>query len=154
MKKSFATVAVLASLATTAFTATAMADVPQAVKARQGQFNIMALNLGILGGMAKGQVEYDAEAAQAAADALVAVSMINQAPMWPAGTDNMSIEGTRALPAMWDNVEDAMGNWAAFGEAAKAMQAAAGMGKDKIGPNMGKLGGSCKGCHDTYRAPK
>ena len=40
------------------------------VKARQGQFRILAINLGILGGMAKGETEYDAEAAQAAADTI------------------------------------------------------------------------------------
>lgn len=149
MKKSFATVAVLATLATTA-----MAEVPQAVKARQGQFNIMALNLGILGGMAKGQVEYNAEAAQAAADSLVAVSMIHQTALWPEGTDADSIEGTRALPAIWANIDDVVAKWGAFGEAAKAMQAAAGQGQDQIGPNMGAIGGACKGCHDTYRAPQ
>jgi len=30
-------------------------DVPDAVKARQGQFRIMAINLGILGDMARGK---------------------------------------------------------------------------------------------------
>ncbi|WP_299924680.1 cytochrome c [uncultured Pelagimonas sp.] len=149
MKKSFATAAILATLATTA-----LAEVPQAVKARQGQFNLMALNLGILGGMAKGQVDYTAEAAQAAADNLVAVSMIHQPALWPEGTDTMSIDGTRAQPNLWENIDDVMAKWGAFGEAAKAMQAAAGQGKDQIGPNMGALGASCKGCHDTYRAPK
>ena len=53
------------------------------VKARQGQFNIMLLNLMTLGGMARGRVDFDADAAQAAADSLVAVSMIQQAPLWP-----------------------------------------------------------------------
>ena len=149
MKKTLATVAVLATLATGA-----VAELPQAVKARQGQFNLMALNLGILGGMAKGQIDYSAEAAQAAADNLVAVSSIHQAALWPEGTDNMSIDGTRAQPVIWENIDDVMAQWGAFGEAALAMQAAAGTGKDAIGPNMGKLGGSCKGCHDTYRAPQ
>lgn len=150
MTKTFATLAALAVLTASA----AVAEVPQEVKARQGQFRIMAINLGILGGMAKGAVEYDAAKAQAAADSLVAVSMIDQTALWPEGSDNMAIEGTRAQPNIWDNMDDFASNWAAFGEGAKAMQTAAGTGREAIGPNMGKIGGSCKGCHDTYRAPQ
>ena len=35
------------------------------LKARQGQFRILAINLGTLGAMAKGEVDYDADAATA-----------------------------------------------------------------------------------------
>lgn len=150
MKTSFAALATLAVIAAPAFAQ----DLPQPVKARQGQFNIMALNLGILGGMARGSVDYDADAAQAAADSLVAVSKLSQAAMWADGTDAMSLDGTRAQPAIWENMDDFSAKWAAFGEAATAMASAAGTGKDAIGPNMGALGASCKGCHDTYRAPE
>jgi cytochrome c556 len=134
-------------------TAAAAQDTPAAVKARQGQFRIMAINLGILGSMAKGETEYNAEAAQSAADSLVAVSMIGQAPLWPAGTDEMSIDGTRAKAEIWDNLDDVLAKWGAFGDAAKEMQAAAGTGQDALGPMLGKVGGTCKACHDTYRAP-
>ncbi|WP_417208222.1 c-type cytochrome [Antarctobacter sp.] len=150
MRSSFTALAALAVFAAPAFAQ----ELPQPVKARQGQFNIMALNLGILGGMARGTVDYDAEAAQAAADSLVAVSMISQPALWPEGTDSSSIDGTRALPGIWDNIDDVMAKWAGFGEAAKAMAAVAGTGKDAIGPNMGALGAACKACHDTYRAPE
>ncbi len=149
MKKPLIAAALVAALTTAA-----AAELPQAVKARQGQFNVMAINLGILGGMAKGAVEYDAAAAQAAADTLVAVSMINQAPLWPAGTDAMSIEGTRAEPAIWDNIGDVLSKWEAYGAAATAMQAAAGTGREALGPMLGQIGGTCKACHDAYRAPK
>ncbi|WP_323769178.1 cytochrome c [Antarctobacter sp.] len=150
MKSSFTALAALAVFAAPAFAQ----DLPQPVKARQGQFNIMALNLGVLGGMARGSVDYDAEAAQAAADSLVAVSKISQMAMWPEGSDADSIDGTRALPAIWGNIDDVMAKWADFGTAAEAMAAVAGTGKDAIGPNMGALGGACKACHDTYRAPE
>ncbi|SNR99828.1 c-type cytochrome [Antarctobacter heliothermus] len=150
MKSSFVALAALAVFATPTFAQ----ELPQAVKARQGQFNIMALNLGILGGMARGTVDYDADAAQAAADSLVAVSMVSQPALWPEGTDSMSIDGTRAMPAIWENIDDVMAKWAGFGEAATAMAAVAGTGKDAIGPNMGALGAACKACHDTYRAPE
>lgn len=134
--------------------ALAQEDFSAQLKARQGQFRIMALNLGILGGMAQGQRDYDAAAAQAAADTLVAVSMIQQGPHWPEGSDNMGTDGTRALPSIWENNDDFTAKWLAFGDAAKAMQAAAGTGKDALGPVMGQIGGTCKACHDTHRAPE
>ena len=127
---------------------------PAEVKARQGQFRIMAINLGILGAMAKGEVEYTAEAAQAAADSLVGVSMVNQVPLWPAGTDSMALDGTRAMPAIWDNLPDVVAKWQAFGAAATELQAVAGTGVEAIGPMLGKIGGTCKACHDAYREPQ
>lgn len=127
---------------------------PKEVKARQGMFQIMAINLGMLGGMAKGEIEYDAATAQAAADSLVGVSMINPAPLFPAGTDEMSIDGTRAKAEIWENLPDVVSKWQAFGEAATAMQAAAGEGAGAIGPALGAMGGTCKACHDAYRAPQ
>lgn len=129
-------------------------DFTAELKARQGQFRIMALNLGILGGMAQGRAEYDAEAAQAAADTLVAVSMIQQGPHWPQGSDSGAIEGTRALPAIWEDLEDFSAKWAAFGEAALAMQAVAGDGQAALGPLMGRVGGTCSACHDANRVPQ
>ncbi|KMK66950.1 cytochrome c [Puniceibacterium sp. IMCC21224] len=134
-------------------TASAQDDFSGALKARKGQFNILAINLGILGGMAKGETPYDAEAAQTAADTLVAVSMINQPPLFPAGSDNMSIEDTRAQPSVWDNREDFLAKWAGLGEAALKIQAAAGTGQEALGPMLGMLGGACKACHDNHRAP-
>lgn len=150
MKTTIAALAALAVLATPALAQ----ELPQPVKARQGQFNIMALNLGILGNMARGTIEYDAETAQAAADSIVAVTTLDQSNMWPEGTDTMSIDGTRAEPAIWDNMDDVMSKWAALGEAATAMAEAAGTGRDALGPNMGSLGNACKDCHDNYREPE
>ncbi|WP_439522637.1 c-type cytochrome [Marivita sp.] len=126
-------------------------DFTAQLKARQGQMRIIALNLGILGGMAQGKTEYDAAAAQTAADSLVAVSGINQDLLWPAGSHADSIEGTKALAVIWENNDGFMSNWSDFGEAALAMQAAAGGGQAALGPAMGTIGGTCKACHDDYR---
>lgn len=150
MKKTFAALATVAAFGATSVAAQ---DLPKEVKARQGQFQIMAINLGILGGMAKGAIDYDAATAQAAADSLVGISMVSQGALWTEGTDNMSIDGTRAQPNIWENIDDVVAKWNAFGEAAKGMQAAAGEGKDAIGPALGAIGGTCKACHDAYRAP-
>ena len=152
MKMTIAAVAGVALLATGALAQEQ--DLSGNVKARQGQFRIMAINLGILGDMAQGKTEYDAEAAQAAADTLVAVSTINQPPLWPEGSSEMDMDGTRAKAEIWDNMDDFASKWAGFGEAASAMQQVAATGQEAIGPAMGGLGGACKACHDTYRAPQ
>lgn len=150
MTKLFAVAAATALMITPAFAQ----EIPQAVKARQGQFNILALNLGILGGMARGTVDFDQETAQAAADSLVAVSMVKQHAMWPEGTSADEIDGTRAKPEIWADMADFQSKWDAVGEAATAMQAAIGEGAEAIGPNMGPLGNACKDCHDSYRVPQ
>lgn len=149
MKTSLATLAAVAMLAGAAQAQT----LPKEVKARQGQFQIMAINVGILGAMAKGAVPFDETAAQAAAKSLVGVSMINPAPLFPEGTDAMAINGTRAEPAIWENLPDVLAKWDAFGAAAAQMQTAAAEGPQAIGAALGPLGGTCKACHDAYRAP-
>ena len=74
---------------------------PPAVKARQAHMQLYVHNLGILGAMAKGEVEYNADAASGAASNLAALSSLYQGSYWAPGTDTDSIEGTRALPALW-----------------------------------------------------
>ncbi|MDK3016264.1 c-type cytochrome [Pseudodonghicola flavimaris] len=139
--------------ATALLASTAVAqDFSAPLKARQGQFRIIALNLGILGGMAQGKIAYDADAAQRAADSLAAVSQIDPAPLWPEDSDNEMTEGTRALPAIWTDHDGFLDKWATFGTAAAGMQSVAANGQEALGPAMGPLGASCKGCHATYRA--
>ncbi len=121
-------------------------------KARQGMMRIMALNMGVLGGMAKGEIAYDADRAQKAADTLVAVSMIDQSNLWPEGTDKDSSKFTGALPAIWQKPDEFAKAWMALGEAARGLQAAAGSGRAALGPAMGGAGKACKGCHETFRA--
>lgn len=125
-----------------------------AVKARQGQFALYAFNLGPLAGMAQGQVPYDATVAQAAADNLVHLTSLDQSRHWPEGTDSMSIDGTRALPAIWDDLDDFAAKFEALQTAALAMQAAAGTDLAALQAALGPLGGACQACHQANRAPQ
>lgn len=148
------TLLTIVCLAATGIGAAAVAqDVPAAVQARQGQFQIMALNLGVIGNMARGNTAYDAEAAQIAADNLVTISTLDQSFQWPEGTDNMAIEGTRALPAIWENLPDVVAKWEAFGAAAQGLADVAGTGLEPLQAALGPVGGTCGACHDAYRAP-
>ena len=123
------------------------------IAARKGQMFTLGISLGVLGGMARGNMEYDAETAQAAADNLVAVSQIDQRFTWPEGSDNAAVETSRALPAIWEDLDGFTEDWVAFGEAAAAMQAAAGGGVEAIGAAIRDLGGTCQACHEDFREP-
>ena len=152
MKHLKAAVALAAMISGTAVYA--QTDFSAQLKARQGEMRIMAINLGLLGGMAQGKMDYDAAAAQSAADSLVAVSNIQQGLLWPAGSDAMSMDGTRAQGTIMEQNADFMAKWADFGTAALAIQAAASNGADALGPVMGQIGGTCKACHDNHRTPE
>jgi cytochrome c556 len=141
----------LAAAATLVLPAAAQ-DLPAPVQARQGQFQIMALNIGVLANMARGNAEYDAATAQTAADNLVAISSVDQSFNWPAGTDNAALDGTRALPAIWENLPDVIEKWQAFGAAAEGLAAVAGTGLEPMQAALGPVGGTCGACHDDYRA--
>ena len=127
-------------------------DFESQLKARQGQFNIMAFNLGMLGAMAKGETPFEATAAEAAAGNLVAVSGLAQ-NHWPEGSDSMSIDGTRAMPAIWEDLEDFQQKWAAFATQAAALADVAPNGVDGLGAAIGALGQPCQSCHESYREP-
>jgi cytochrome c556 len=132
--------------------AVAQEELPAPVQARQGQFDMMVLNLGVIVGMARGERDYDAALAQIAADNLVALSSIDQSFHWPEGTDNMTLVGTRALPEIWDNLPDVIAKWEAFGAAAQGLADVAGDGLDPMRAAVGPLGATCSDCHDSYRA--
>lgn len=123
-----------------------------AVTARQSHMKLNGFNISILGAMAQGNAEYNAEAASAAASNLVALTRMNLGAYWPQGSDNESIEGTRALPAIWSDFPGVMERLAALSEAAEAMEAAAGNGLEALQGAMGPLGGACGACHKAYRA--
>jgi cytochrome c556 len=148
--KSIALIAA-AALALSA-TASAADDGPTAQqKARQGMMRIMALNMGVLGGMAKGEIPFNSERATIAANTLTAVGMIDQSLLWPAGSGMDASKTTDALPAIWEKPADFNADWVAFGDAAKGLVTAAGADQAALGQAMGKVGGTCTGCHDDFR---
>lgn len=123
-----------------------------AVKARKSHMTLNGFNLGVLGAMAKGDAPYDADAATAAANNLVALASINQMAYWPAGTDNGALgEETRALPALWEDMGAVMEKVGAVKAAAESLAAVAGTGQEALGPAVGALGGACTECHKAYR---
>ena len=128
-------------------------EIDAAIKARQSHMQLIAFNLGVLGGMAKGEADYNADAASAAASNLAALSKLDQSQHWPLGSDSETLgkEKTEALAAIM--ADDSKFNDRALDlvAAATAMEAAAGQGLDALQGAIGAVGKSCGGCHKVYR---
>jgi cytochrome c556 len=123
-----------------------------AVRARKSHMQLYAFNAGALGAMAKGDVPYDAALAAGHAANLVALSSLDLSAYWPAGSAKGEIEGTRALPAIWEDMAGFEGKTEALNAASVALVAAAGTDLAALQAAMGPVGQACGGCHQTYRA--
>lgn len=128
-------------------------DIDDTIKARQGYYKLVKHNAGVLFGMAKGDIPYDSEKAATHAGNLETLSQLNAGSLFPAGSSKADRPGkTRALPVIWSTFP-AIGEKAqAFGEATNKIAASAGLGLDALRADIGGLGATCKGCHETYRA--
>lgn len=122
------------------------------VAARQGYYKLLGANIGVFAAMAKGQRDYDATAAQAAADNIVTLTTYNNSHLWVPGTSSEDVEGSRALPKIWADFPGVKAKGMDFVAAAMEMQTVAGQGKGEMAAALGKLGGACNACHDSYRA--
>ena len=124
-----------------------------AIKARQSHMQLFAFNLGTLGGMAQGKIDYNAEAAQIAANNLAALASVDFHPYFVVGSSNADVSETRALPAMWDDPEGVLAALAKLQGATAEMADSAGGGLEGLQAAMSALGGACGACHQAYRAP-
>lgn len=122
-----------------------------AIGQRQGQFKLYIHNFGLLGGMVQGRVEYDAALAQTAADNLFHLTRHDQSRLWPEGTDSVAMDGTRALPAIWEDLDDFVAKFGALQVAAEGLQGVAGEGLDAMRGGFGAVAQSCQACHEVYR---
>jgi len=142
-----------AAALTTALPAAAQFQKPEdAIKYRQSVFTVMANHFGRVGAMANGRAPFDAKVA--ADNMAIAVSM-SKLPFvaFTEGSDKGM--PNRAKPEVWKDA-------AKFKAAAEKMQAemakldaAAKTGSlDNLKAAFGPVGGTCKACHDDFRAEK
>jgi cytochrome c556 len=72
--------------------------------------------------------------------------------LFPAGSN---VEGSDALPVIWEKPEEfAAAIEKAVAATQKFVEAAAGGDKAAIEAAFRDVGGSCRGCHDTFRVPQ
>ena len=83
------------------------------------------------------------------ADALAALAKKSQS-IYPEGSD---VGRSEALPAIWEKPDAFRKATQRFIDASEAFAKAADFGdQDALGQALRGLGGSCKGCHDDFRA--
>lgn len=145
-------VAVLA--AAIAGTAVAQVKPEDAIKFRQSGYGFMAWNMQRIKANVDGQ--YNKDEVQKAATAIQAIANSGMGALYPAGTDKgTGWEPTRAKAEVWTE-KDKLGKAAmAFNKEANEMAKVAAAGDAAaVKEQLGKLGGTCKGCHDDFKAKK
>ena len=126
-----------------------------AIKARQGEMQVRALNAGPLFAMAKGKMPYDAKKAQMMANNLKELMDVNMGAAWMKGTSNKEYEGkTTALPKIWETWPKIADYGKDYAKAVKALVSVAGNGQDALGGAVKDLGKACKECHKKFREKK
>lgn len=151
--KFIASASLLAVAVTLPATAAYADRIDDAIKSRQGFYQMVSFNFGGLIAMAKGDVEYDAEQAKTYAQNMKDLTELNTGLFWIPGSDNEARAGkTRALPGIWQEGSKA-GEYAGNLKAAVAEAVdVVGNGRDALGPVVGKIGATCTACHKEYRA--
>lgn len=155
MKKSVALSGVLAlTLGFAALAQDAEDPFADAVETRHGLMLAMANEMGHLGAIAKGEAAWDAASATAAATRLAGIAGAITMDYFPEGSETGKSADSFAKAELWTNNADFLAKVADLNKAAAEMVTAAGTSGEAIGPAMGALGGACKACHETYRAPE
>jgi len=122
-----------------------------AIKARQGEMQLRAFNVGPLFAMAKGKIEYDAKLAAGFADNLKLMLDLDNGRAWAEGSGNDKYKKTTALPKIWSTYPEVTKYNDRYIKAVSQLAAVAGNGRDALKAKIGAVGKSCKGCHDEFR---
>ena len=120
-----------------------------AVKYRQSALTVMGNHFGRIGAMVNGKVPFDAKAAQ---DSSRIVATLSTLP-WAGFAANTEGVKSRAKPEIWkEQAKFKESSDKMVAEAAKLEAAAKTGNLDTIKVAFGAVGGSCKACHDAFRA--
>ena len=134
--------------------AIAAAEFKSEIDGRQSYMGVLSYNMGILGAMASEKMAYDADVAMTAAKNLSLAAAMNNASMWPQGSDMDSTEDTWAKADLWKKfpiVGEQLANLKKYTESL-AMSAGGGLPSLQLG--MKDVGDTCKECHKQFRAKK
>lgn len=148
--KTIATFALAAATVVFAAPAAAQFQKPEdAVKYRQSALTVMANSFGRIGAMVNGRAPFDAKVAQDNAHVVATLSTLP----WAGFAANTESLKSRAKSEIWKEAgkfKEASDKFVA--EAAKLEAASKTGNLDTIKTAFGAVGGSCKACHDAFRA--
>ncbi len=114
-------------------------------KARQDLMDANGGAMKVLGGMAKGEVAFDAAAAEAAKATLVAKAGEIATVFKNQSTDPAS----KAKAEIWTAWDDFAAKAGDLGKAADALDTSS---LDGVKAGLGAIGGACGACHTAYKA--
>lgn len=122
-----------------------------AIAYRQAGYKFMAWNMGNIKRNLEG--EYNKDQVVAAANVIAAIANSGMGKLYLPGTDTgTGFHPTHVKPELFTDKEGVGKVGKAFNEAANEMAKVAATGDAAaVKAQFGKLGESCKGCHDNYR---
>lgn len=120
-----------------------------AVKYRQNVMSVMGTHFSRIGAMANGRVPFDAKKAQDDADVVKTLSHLP----WAAFTPETQKLDSKTKPEFWTETDKAKAGADKLMVATNALDAAAKTGSlDALKKSFGEAAGTCKSCHDAYKA--
>jgi cytochrome c556 len=144
---------VLAGIALTVLAGAVLAQMKpeEQIKNRQASYRFMAWNMGKIKANIDGQ--YNATQVTAAANAIAAVANSGLGALFGPGTDKgTGFHETHVKPAFFKEGDKVKELAIAFNKEANELQTVAAMGDAAaVKEQFGKLGKTCKACHDKYR---
>ncbi len=144
---------VILALVAVAFAGAAVAQekTVDAIKWRQSAYGFMGWNMARIKANVEGT--YNKEEVIKAANSIQAVANSGMGVLYAPGTDKgTGWEKTRAKPEIWTEQEKLGKAAMAFVKEANEMAKVAAAGDAAASKaQMGKLGGTCKGCHDDFK---
>ena len=151
MKKTTKTLLAGFALSVVAGTTLAQMKVEDAITFRQSGYKFMAWNMGKIKANVEGQ--YNKDQVAAAANVVAAIANSGMGALYIPGSDKgKGWHETNVKPELFTDKEGVGKVARAFNDAANEMARVAATGDaaaDKT--QFGKLGETCKACHDTYR---
>jgi cytochrome c556 len=142
----FSKVTALAAISFASFAFVANSESHSPMMGQEGAEAVMKGNGGAVGAlskMAKGEIPFDAVAAEAAKQALIKGAQDTVVVF------KEPFDGEETLPAIWENYDDFTAKAKALEDAAAALDVTS---TDTIGAGLGPVGGACGACHQLYRA--
>jgi len=120
-----------------------------AVDTRQGLLKVIGYYIGPMVGMARGQIDYDADLVATNAEKMGKLTAMIP-DLFKMDTSGSGV-ASDSLNGIWDNSEDFNNKAAAASQRAFELADAAKEGKTAFMQAFGATGGACKSCHDDYR---
>lgn len=121
-----------------------------AIKNRQQAMKDIGGAMQKLAAIAKKETPFDAGVVKSHAG-IIAEALEKASTLFPGGTDEGGVE-TWAQPEVWSQLTDFGKKFEASQAEAVALQSVS--VESALLPALGKLGDTCKACHQTYRRPK